>query len=95
MAITCSGMTARLDKLGLKGQRVDELTADELGRLEAGAWFADRYRGEHVLTLEDAFAIAKGKVNLYLDCKHVDLELLARDILAAGDGESGGRLRKP
>ena len=73
-----------LDKLGLKGQRIDNLTAEELSRVEAGAWFATRYRGEHVLTLEEALTLAKGKLNLYLDCKQVDLELLVRDILAAG-----------
>ena len=75
---------ATLDKLGLQGQRVGYLTAEELGRIEAGAWFAERYQGQRVLTLADALALARGKINFYLDCKHVDLKLLARDILTAG-----------
>jgi glycerophosphoryl diester phosphodiesterase len=73
-----------LDKLGLPGQQVSNLTLEELRRIDAGSWFAKRYQGEALLTLRDALEFAKGKLNLYLDCKQVNLELLAQEIRGAG-----------
>ncbi|MCA9192819.1 MAG: glycerophosphodiester phosphodiesterase family protein [Planctomycetales bacterium] len=62
---------------------VNELTLAELQKLDAGSWFADRFAGTQILSLPEALNLAKGKVNLYLDCKAVDLEILVKDILAA------------
>jgi glycerophosphoryl diester phosphodiesterase len=75
---------AELDRLGSAGKKVNELTLAELRALDAGAWFARRYTGERLLTLREALALARGKLNLYLDCKDVNLELLTREILDAG-----------
>ena len=73
-----------LDKLGSAGKLVNQLTLAELKEVDAGAWFAVRYRGEHLLSLKECLSMAKGKLNLYLDCKDVNFELLAREILEAG-----------
>jgi glycerophosphoryl diester phosphodiesterase len=63
---------------------VAERTLDELLKLDAGAWFAKRFEGERLLTLADGLQLAKGRVNLYLDCKRIDPELLVKEITAAG-----------
>jgi glycerophosphoryl diester phosphodiesterase len=64
--------------------RVSDLTLEELKKLDAGAWFAKRYAGNRVLTLAEALAVAKGKVNLLLECQQVDAKLLAEEVSAAG-----------
>ena len=63
---------------------IAEHTLDELKQLDLGSVFAARFAGERVLTLQECFDLAKGKLNLYLDCKAVNPEQLAREILAAG-----------
>ena len=45
-----------------------------------------RFAGERVLTLAEALGLARGRVNLYLDCKDVDPAPLAREVLAAKMG---------
>lgn len=59
-------------------------TLAELKELDAGTWFAPRFAGLRLQSLPEVLAAAKGKVNLYLDCKRVDPELLVREIRAAG-----------
>jgi glycerophosphoryl diester phosphodiesterase len=66
------------------GLVVAEHTLTELKELDLGAPFAARYAGLHLLTLQEVFDLAKGKLNLCLDCKAVNPEQLARQILAAG-----------
>ncbi len=56
----------------------------ELQKLDAGSWFAPRYKGTHLLSLAELLALAKGKINLYLDCKQIDPELLVKDVRDAG-----------
>ena len=63
--------------------RVSELTWEELQQLDAGSWFARRFAETRLLSLSQGLAIAKGKVNLYLDCKEFDPERLVKEILAA------------
>jgi glycerophosphoryl diester phosphodiesterase len=67
-----------------KGSPEDH-TLDELLKLDAGARFATRFEGERLLTLEEAFRLAKGRINLYLDCREKDVDplLLVREISAA------------
>jgi len=64
--------------------KVAEHTLAESGSLDVGAAFAKRFAGEHLLALKDCFELAKGKLNLYLDCKQVDPERLSHEILEAG-----------
>jgi glycerophosphoryl diester phosphodiesterase len=64
--------------------RVAEHTLAELRQLDLGSAFAARFAGEHVQTLQECFDLAKGKLNLCLDCKAVNPEQLVREIVAAG-----------
>ncbi len=64
--------------------KIAEHSLAELKAVDIGAPFAVKYDGEHLLTLEECFALAKGKLNLYLDCKAADPVQLAREIAAAG-----------
>ncbi|HME72150.1 MAG TPA: glycerophosphodiester phosphodiesterase family protein [Myxococcota bacterium] len=63
----------------------EDHTLEELLKLDAGVRFASRFQGERLLTLREAFRLAKGRVNLYLDCreKDVDPSLLVQEIIAA------------
>jgi glycerophosphoryl diester phosphodiesterase len=64
--------------------RVSDFTLEELRKLDAGSWFAKRFAGNRLLTLKEALAVAKGKINLYLDCKKIDPKLLAGEVITAG-----------
>jgi glycerophosphoryl diester phosphodiesterase len=63
---------------------VDQHTLEELQALDIGSAVAPRYRRERLLSLKECLELAKGKLNLCLDCKAVDPERLAREILEAG-----------
>jgi glycerophosphoryl diester phosphodiesterase len=63
--------------------RVRDRTLGEVKALDAGVKFAPRNAGERVLTLGEALELARGRVNLYLDCKDIDPDLLAREVVAA------------
>jgi glycerophosphoryl diester phosphodiesterase len=65
-----------------KGKVVD-FKLDELKKLDAGSWYAPRFKGARLLSFPELLDACKGKVNLYLDCKRIDPELLAKEILAA------------
>jgi glycerophosphoryl diester phosphodiesterase len=62
---------------------VRERTLAELKALDAGKKFAPRFAGTRILTLAEGLALARGRVNLYLDCKEIDPSLLAREIIDA------------
>ncbi len=62
--------------------KVADFTLAELKKLDAGNWFAPRFKGVQLLSLEEVLAAAKGKVNLFLDCKTIDPALLVKEILA-------------
>lgn len=57
---------------------------EQLRRLDAGQWFAARFEGTRILSLADALAISKGRVNLCLDCKDADASRLVQEIVTAG-----------
>ena len=63
---------------------IKDLTLAEVKALDAGSWFSARYAGQRILTLAECLNLAKGRINLYLDCKDVDPVLLADEVLAAG-----------
>src|SRR5436309_8381837 len=52
--------------------RVRDHTLKEIKRLDAGSWFRREFAGEEVLTLEEAVAILRGRVQLNLEIKGVD-----------------------
>jgi glycerophosphoryl diester phosphodiesterase len=63
---------------------IGDQTAEQLGKLDCGSWFARRFAGTKLLTLADCLALAKGKINLCLDCQDVDPQRLAGEITSAG-----------
>src|SRR5882672_5377020 len=67
-----------------KTWKISDHSLAELGQLEVGSRFAARFAGERLLSLADCFALCKNRLNLYLDCKAINPEQLAREILAAG-----------
>lgn len=63
---------------------VNGLTLEELQKLDAGAWFAPRFKNARLCSFSEVLALAKGKVNLYLDCKNIDADLLSKEVREAG-----------
>ncbi len=70
-------------KTDSKGAVADS-TLDEVQALDAGAWFASRFKTARILSLTEALALAKGKLNLCLDCERIDPERLVKEVRAAG-----------
>jgi glycerophosphoryl diester phosphodiesterase len=64
--------------------RVADLTLAELRRFDSGARFAPRFANTRLATLNEMLDVAKGRVNLLLDCKQIDPATLVHDIQAAG-----------
>ncbi len=64
--------------------RVGDLTLQQLKKLDAGSWFATRFASNRLLTLTEALELAKGKINLVLDCKSIHPKLLVEEVMAAG-----------
>ncbi len=56
----------------------------ELSKVDVGSRFAARFAGERLLSLEECFALCRGKLNLRLNCRKVIPEQLAQQILGAG-----------
>jgi len=48
---------------------VSALTYRSLRRLDAGAWFSSRFRGERIPTLEEALECARGRCGLNIEIK--------------------------
>ena len=63
---------------------VRDQTLAELRALDAGTKFAARYARTRILTLAEGLELARGRVNLYLDCKEIDPAKLASDVISAG-----------
>jgi glycerophosphoryl diester phosphodiesterase len=60
---------------------VADLTLEEFLKLDAGSWFAPRFKRTRPLALSELLQAARGKVNLYLDCKQINPELLVQEIV--------------
>ena len=75
---------ATLERVSNGTGTVIEHTLAELLALDAGSGFAKRYAGTPLLSLQQCLELAKSRLNLYLDCKDVNPEQLAREILDAG-----------
>ena len=58
----------------------------EVRSADAGAKFGRRFAGERILTLEEGLRLARGRINLRLNCKDVDPALLTREVLGAKMG---------
>ena len=68
----------------LKKKGVEQLTWDELSKLDVGAWKGDQFEGRRVSVLSEALARMKGRPErqMYLDIKKVDLAKLAEQVRA-------------
>jgi glycerophosphoryl diester phosphodiesterase len=74
----------------LTGSHVSDFTLAEIKRLDAGAWFDPKFKGEKILTFQEAIDIVKGKAGIYPETKApevygslgVDMEKLVMDVLA-------------
>ena len=75
---------AKLERISNGSGLVRGHTLEELLMLDAGSWFAKRYAGTPLLSFKQCLEFSKGKLNLYLDCKEVNPELLVQEILQAG-----------
>ena len=67
-----------------KSWKISDYDWTALREVEVGSHFAARFAGERLLSLNDCLRLCKGKLNLQLDCKAVNPEQLAREILDAG-----------
>jgi len=63
---------------------VGEKTLEEIRQLDAGIKFAPRFAGTRIPTFAELLAWAKGKINIYMDCKHIDPAKLTREVVEAG-----------
>lgn len=63
----------------LASKGVEDLTWDEVKKLDVGSWLDDSFVGHRVCTMDEIFALMQGKPerHLYLDIKKVDLKQLA------------------
>ncbi len=71
----------KLDGLSDGKGPLDRLTLAELQKLDVGSWFAPRFARQRILTLSEALAAARGRINLVLNCCAADPELLVREIV--------------
>ena len=60
---------------------VHKHTFDEIRALDAGAKFAPAFAGTKVPTLDEAFDLAHGKINVYVDTKYADPQELVDTIV--------------
>jgi glycerophosphoryl diester phosphodiesterase len=74
----------------LTGNHVSDFTLAEIKQLDSGAWFDPKFKGEKVLTFQEAIDIVKGKAGIYPETKApevygslgFDMEKLVMDVLA-------------
>ena len=60
---------------------VSKHTFDEIRALDAGAKFSPQFAGTKVPTLDEAFDLAHGKINVYVDTKNADPQQLVDTIV--------------
>jgi glycerophosphoryl diester phosphodiesterase len=85
------GRSRTLDREGrqLTGYHVSDFTLAEIKQLDAGSWFAPKFKGEKILTFQEAIDLMKGKAGIYPETKApevygsigFDMEKLVMDVL--------------
>jgi glycerophosphoryl diester phosphodiesterase len=50
-------------------RRIEELTYDEVRKLDVGSWFDPSFAGEHVPTLAEVIELARGRIKLNIELK--------------------------
>ena len=82
----------------LTGWHVSDFTLAEIKQLDSGAWFDPKFKGEKVLTFQEAIDLVKGKAGIYPETKApevygslgFDMEKLVMDVLAKNDLDKPG-----
>lgn len=59
-----------LDKLGVIGKSVADLTYSEIEKIDAGSWFSEKFKGEKIPTLDEVLSIIKDKMYLNIEIKN-------------------------
>jgi glycerophosphoryl diester phosphodiesterase len=70
-----------LDRTTNGSGEVHEHTFDEIRALDAGVKFGPSFAGTKVPTLDEAFDLAHGKINVYVDTKYADPQQLVDTIV--------------
>ncbi|MEW5946025.1 MAG: glycerophosphodiester phosphodiesterase [bacterium] len=63
-----------LDRTTDGAGKVSALTLDEIKKLDAGAWFDEKFRGERVPTLRESLEFARGKIRVNIEIKEEGFE---------------------
>jgi len=88
----------------LNGWHVSDFTLAEIKQLDAGSWFDPKFKGEKILTFQEAIDIVRGKAGIYPETKApevygslgFDMEQLVMDVLAKnGLDEPGADPKTP
>jgi glycerophosphoryl diester phosphodiesterase len=82
--------TLKREGRDLTGWHVSDFTLAEIQTLDAGSWFDPKFKGEKVLTFQQAIDLVKGKAGIYPETKApevygslgFDMEKLVMDVLA-------------
>ncbi len=69
---------------------MSDFTLAEIKQLDAGSWFDPKFKGEKILTFQEAIDLVKGKAGIYPETKApevygslgFDMEKLVMDVLA-------------
>jgi len=73
-----------LDRMTNGKGPISALTLEEIRQIDAGIKFAPRFAGTRIPTFPEVLAWAKGKINLYMDCKQIDPVRLTKEVVEAG-----------
>ncbi|GAB6137522.1 glycerophosphodiester phosphodiesterase [Halanaerobaculum tunisiense] len=60
---------ANLERITGADLRIKDLTLAQLKQYDIGSWFAERFRGERIPTLQEVIQLVKGKVQLNIELK--------------------------
>ncbi|MCU1324132.1 MAG: glycerophosphoryl diester phosphodiesterase [Acidobacteriaceae bacterium] len=64
--------------------RVSDFTFDQIRALDVGKKFSPEFANTKIPTLDEAFDLAYGKINVYVDTKNADAKLLVDTIVRHG-----------
>jgi glycerophosphoryl diester phosphodiesterase len=72
-----------LKRVAGDSRRLDELSYDELRRLDVGRWFAPTFTGERVPTLAEVINLCRGKIRMNIELKFFGPDLQLAQAVAA------------
>jgi glycerophosphoryl diester phosphodiesterase len=86
----------------LTGWHVSDFTLAEIKQLDAGSWFDPTFKGQRILTFQEAIDLMKGKAGIYPETKApevygsigFDMEKLVMDVLVRNGLDKPGAVAK-